>query len=94
MLERRRHVRGRRPGEADLVGDLPPARGCVKNLAQDLAAGAASAVGVLPAPAERQGVLGQLDEVSLIERGDDGVEVELEERKEGVVGDVSGRDDE
>jgi len=32
--------------------------------------------------------LGQLDEVGLIERGDDGVEVELEEREEGVVGGV------
>jgi hypothetical protein len=52
-----------------------------------------SAVGVLPAPAKREGVLGPLDEVGLIERRDDGVEVELEEREEGVV-DVSRRDDE
>jgi hypothetical protein len=36
-------------------------------------------LGVLPAPAKRQGVLGQLDEVGLIDRGDDGVKVELEE---------------
>jgi hypothetical protein len=50
---------------------------------------APSAVGVLLTPAKREGVLGQLGEVCLIERGDDGVEVELEEREEGVVGDVS-----
>jgi hypothetical protein len=55
---------------------------------------AASAVGVVRAPAERQGVLGQFDEVGLIERRDDGVEVELEEREESIVGDVSRRDDE
>jgi hypothetical protein len=36
----------------------------------------------------------RLDEVGLIQRGDDGVEVELEEREEGVAGDVSRRDDE
>ena len=47
-----------------------------------------------PAPAKREGVLGQLDEAGLIERRDDGVEVELEEQEEGVVGDVSRRDDE
>ena len=39
----------------------------------------ASAVGVLPAPAKREGLLGQSDEVGLVERGDDGVEVELKE---------------
>jgi hypothetical protein len=38
--------------------------------------------------------LGQLDEVGLTERRDDGVEVELEEREEGIVRDVSRRDDE
>jgi hypothetical protein len=42
-------------------------------------------------PAERQGVFGQFDEVGLIERRDDGVEVELEQREQGVVGDASGR---
>jgi len=40
----------------------------------------ASAVGVLPASAERQGVLGQLDEIRLTEPRDDGIEVQLEER--------------
>jgi hypothetical protein len=40
-------------------------------------------------PGERQEVSEQLDEVGLRERQDDGVEVELEEREQGVVGDVS-----
>ena len=54
----------------------------------------ASAVGVVRAPPQRESVLGQLDEVGLTERRDDGVEVELEERQKGVVRDVSRRDDE
>jgi hypothetical protein len=54
----------------------------------------ASAVAALPAPTKREGVLGQLNEVGLTERRDDGVEVELEEREECVVGDVSRCDDE
>jgi hypothetical protein len=44
---------------------------------------------VVRAPAQRESVLGQLDEVGLTERRDDGVDVELEEREEGVVRDVS-----
>jgi hypothetical protein len=47
-----------------------------------------SAVGLLRAPAKSHRVLGQLDEVGLAERGDDGAEVELEQRQEPVVRDV------
>ena len=53
---------------------------------------AASAGGVVRAPAQSESVWGQLDEVGLTERRDDGVEVEL--REEGVVRDVSRCDDE
>lgn len=53
-----------------------------------------STVGVLSAAAERECVLGQLDEVSFIERRNDRVQVMLEQRQKSVVGDVSRCDDE
>ncbi len=53
-----------------------------------------SAAGVLRAPSERQRIFGQLNEVGLIERGDDRVEVQIEQRQERVVRDVASGENE